>query len=67
MEIFVINGVLNDIVLKLINRGIELIVVGYLNDLFVGEELIFCVLVDGKLIVGLEFEIVCGVICYCNV
>ena len=60
VETFVTNGAPNTTALASTGQGIELEPVTHPNDLFAGEEATFRVLVDGKPMAGLEFEIVRG-------
>ena len=60
VETFVTNGNPNTTALKATGKGIELVAVTHPNDLFVGEQARFGVLVDGKPATGLEFEIIRG-------
>ncbi len=66
VETFVTNGTPNGTALKPTGKGIELVALAHPNDLFVGEEATFRVLVDGKPTAGLEFEIVRGATRYRN-
>ena len=60
VETFVTNGAPNDTALKPTGEGIELSPITHPNDLFMGEEARFKLLVDGKPAANLEIEIVRG-------
>ncbi|GAA4436192.1 DUF4198 domain-containing protein [Bremerella cremea] len=60
VETFVTNGAPTEKVFETTGKGIELVPVTHPNDLYVGEEAKFRLLVDGKPKAGLTVEIVRG-------
>ncbi|PJK12961.1 ABC transporter permease [Lysobacteraceae bacterium NML120232] len=66
VETFVTNGAPNDTALKVSGRGLEMQPITHPNDLFVGEEARFRLLIDGKPAADVELEIVRGETRYRN-
>ncbi|QEG01334.1 Nickel uptake substrate-specific transmembrane region [Stieleria maiorica] len=60
IETFVTNGAPTDEALKPTGKGVELVPVSHPNDLYVGEESTFRLLVNGKPAKGLEIELIRG-------
>lgn len=66
IETFVTNGNPNDVAIKPVGQGLEVVVEGHPNDLITGEKTTFQLLLDGQPAAGVDVEIVRGATRYRN-
>ncbi len=66
IETFVTNGDPNDVAIKPVGQGLEVVVEGHPNDLITGEKTTFQLLLDGQPAAGVDVEIVRGATRYRN-